>query len=89
MAASKERGGELTCQELVELVTDYLEGALDEPTSARVAAHLADCDGCADYVEEMRATVSMLGRVETSSLDQAALAELMAAFHTFHTDQRG
>ncbi len=89
VAGAKEHGGELSCQELVELVTDYLEGALDERTSARVAAHLADCDGCADYVEQMRATVSMLGRVETSSLDEVALAELMAAFRTFHTDQRG
>ncbi len=88
MAGHKEQGTNLSCQEMVELVTDYLEGALDRATRTKVAAHLAECDGCADYVEQMRATVAMLGRVETSSLDDAAMDELMAAFRTFHTGQR-
>ncbi len=89
MAGHEEQGTDLSCQEMVELVTDYLEGALDQATNDKVAAHLAECDGCADYVEQMRATVAMLGRVETSSLDDAAMDELMAAFRTFHTGPRG
>jgi anti-sigma factor RsiW len=51
---------ELRCQELVELVTDYLEGALDPSRLAALDAHLAGCDGCGAYVEQMRQTVAAL-----------------------------
>jgi anti-sigma factor RsiW len=51
---------ELTCQELVELVTDYLEGVLDPSRLAALDAHLAACDGCDTYVEQMRQTVAAL-----------------------------
>jgi anti-sigma factor RsiW len=51
---------ELSCQELVELVTDYLEGVLDPSRLAALDAHLAACDGCDTYVEQMRQTVAAL-----------------------------
>ena len=51
----------LMCQEFVELVTDYLEGALEPRVHARFEAHLADCDGCEGYLEDMRATIRTLG----------------------------
>jgi anti-sigma factor RsiW len=54
---------QLTCQELVELLTDYLEAALDEPTVRRVEEHLALCDGCVTYVDQMNATVAALRRL--------------------------
>jgi len=51
---------DLTCQELVELVTAYLEGTLDHARLAALDAHLVGCDGCATYVEQMRQTVAAL-----------------------------
>jgi anti-sigma factor RsiW len=51
---------EITCQELVELVTPYLEDALDEPTLVALEEHLVMCDWCVDYVEQIRATIGAL-----------------------------
>ena len=47
---------QLSCQELVELVTDYLEGALPEADRDRLEEHIAGCDGCRDYIAQMRTT---------------------------------
>ena len=47
----------MNCQDLVELVTDYFDGALDERTRAELDAHLAICPGCAHYMEQMRMTI--------------------------------
>jgi anti-sigma factor RsiW len=65
---------------VVELVTDYLDGALEPALAAQVAAHLAHCAGCVTYVEQIRQTTSALRRVELSGLPDAACAELLAAF---------
>ena len=70
----------VSCQEVVELVTDYLEGALDSDTAAEVEAHLGLCQGCNLYVDQMRATVRALGRVPVDSLSEEAQAELVRAF---------
>jgi anti-sigma factor RsiW len=72
---------DLNCDELVELVTDYLEGALDEETRRRVADHLAGCDGCTRYVDQMRRTITTLGSSgpEVELTDEARTA-LLAAF---------
>ena len=51
----------MTCQELVELVTDYLEGRLPDATVAQLEAHLAACDGCTAYIEQMRLTLRRSG----------------------------
>ena len=53
----------LCCREVVELVTDYLEGALPARTRARVERHLARCRGCAAYVEQMREVVRLLANL--------------------------
>ena len=71
---------DLTCQELVELVTDYLEGALDARDRARFEAHIAKCHGCTAYVEQMRATLEVVGRIDPESLSPEAEQELLAAF---------
>jgi len=52
---------ELSCQELVELVTDYLEGSLAPEERARFDEHVAECPGCDLYVEQMRATIALVG----------------------------
>ncbi|HSK25946.1 MAG TPA: zf-HC2 domain-containing protein [Jiangellales bacterium] len=78
------QGGDVRCQQVVELVTDYLEDALDADLRSRVEAHLADCDGCQEYLEQMRTTVNLLGRVPVDTLSQQARTDLLAAFRDFH-----
>jgi anti-sigma factor RsiW len=70
----------LSCQEVVELVTAYLEDALDPVTRARFVAHLEACDGCATYLEEIRVTVSTLGTLHEDDLDPIFRSRLMDAF---------
>ena len=70
----------LVCRELVELVTDYLEGALAADVHRAVADHLRRCEGCADYVSQHRSTVDALGSMAPRSLDPQACNRLMAAF---------
>jgi len=60
----------LTCQELVELVTDYLEGALREDGRARFDNHLATCRNCVIYLEQMQTTIRVIGRLREESVAQ-------------------
>jgi anti-sigma factor RsiW len=72
---------DLNCDEVVELVTDYLDGALDAETARRVADHLTGCDGCTIYVDQIRETVATLGSAprDVEMTDEARNA-LLAAF---------
>jgi anti-sigma factor RsiW len=74
----------LTCQEFVELVTAYLEGALDADTEARFEGHLALCPGCVTYVDQFRQTIDQLGMVEAPALSAETEAALLEAFRTWH-----
>jgi anti-sigma factor RsiW len=78
--APRTPGVTVHCQEIVELVTDYLEGELDADMTAEVEAHLGLCDGCNIYVEQMRSTIRALGRVPVETLSEAAQTELVRAF---------
>ena len=71
---------QLSCQELVELVTAYLEDALPDEERARFDAHLAPCDGCREYVEQMRATIELTGSLSATDLSSEAEQALLAAF---------
>jgi len=72
---------ELSCKELVELVTDYLEGVLDPSRLAALDAHLAGCDGCGAYVEQMRQTVAALrGLGDGEALFPQTREALLVAF---------
>lgn len=71
---------QLTCQELVELVTDYLENALPQPERARFEAHLSFCPGCVTYVEQMRHTVQTMGCLTEDSIDPKARDQLLELF---------
>jgi anti-sigma factor RsiW len=73
---------DIACRELVELVTDYLEGALAEARRLAVDAHLAGCPGCAAYVEQMRQTIRAAGRVEPEQLTPAQRRALLDLFGT-------
>ena len=70
----------MSCRELVELVTDYLEDALDPLTRERFVAHLRECDGCAAYVEQMRTTVRVLGEIPEDSLSVDIRDRLLDVF---------
>jgi anti-sigma factor RsiW len=70
----------LACQELVELVTDYLEGRLEPADRERFDAHIAGCDACTAYLEQMRMTLGALGRIPAESLSAQARDELLVAF---------
>jgi anti-sigma factor RsiW len=70
----------IDCAEVVELVTDYLEGAVDEPLRAEIEAHLALCPGCDAYLAQMRATIDLLGHVPVETLSPQAREELVTAF---------
>jgi len=73
----------LTCQEMVELVTDYLEGRLDDGARARFEEHVAECDACTLYIEQMRQTIVALGRIPPESVSREAEEELLAAFRNW------
>lgn len=72
--------GSMDCNELVELVTAYLDGSLDLETRARFDIHLLECDGCQNYVQQLQATVKTLGWVRGENLDPAFRARLLSAF---------
>ena len=73
----------LSCQAFVELVTDYLEGALDPATARRFEQHLDLCPGCRTYLDQMRETVARLGEVPAASLSDEARDTLLTAFRDF------
>ena len=70
----------LDCQDLVELITDYLEGALGDGDRARFEAHLEICPGCQVYMEQMRATLEVSGRVRDEDVEPEAMDKLLDAF---------
>jgi anti-sigma factor RsiW len=70
----------VSCKELVELVTDYLEGSLSWRQRRRFDKHLTLCDGCATYVEQFRVTLQALGRLGEEDVPPAAREELLAVF---------
>ena len=70
----------LMCRELVELVTGYLEGALAPDIQRAVAGHLRRCQGCTDYVSQLRSTADALGSMAPRSLDPQVCDRLVAAF---------
>jgi predicted anti-sigma-YlaC factor YlaD len=70
----------MDCVEFVELVTAYLEGALDTETEQRVVDHLALCDGCEQYLDQIRDTVRRLGDLPPEGLSNDARDALLAAF---------
>ena len=71
---------QLSCRELVELVTDYLEGALSEEERTRFEEHIGRCAGCHVYLEQMRETIVVLGRLPEAALPPDAERELLEAF---------
>ena len=79
----------LSCREVVELVTEYLEGALSEAEEVRFEEHLAMCDGCAAYLDQMRTTIALAGRLDPEAVDLEACDRLMHAFRGWKAGPEG
>jgi len=76
---------QLSCQELVELVTDYLEGALPGEEAARFEDHIGRCTGCKFYLEQIRQTIALTGRLSVDALSPEAEGALLDAFRDWHS----
>lgn len=77
---------ELSCAELVEVITDYLEDTLAAPDRNRFEVHLTECPFCTDYLDQMRATIARLGELRDESLSPATREGLMDAFRGWKGD---
>ena len=77
------RRKDIVCRQAVELVTDYLEGALNARDRARLEAHLGACPHCHEYFEQMRVSIRLMGRVEPESLTPEAREDLSALFRRY------
>jgi anti-sigma factor RsiW len=70
----------MNCDEFVELVTAYLDDSLDPATEARFVAHLAECDGCDRYLDQIQVTIAALGHLPAARLPPEARDRLLSAF---------
>ncbi len=75
--------GEMACRELVELVTDYLDGRLTVPERLRFEAHLAACSGCRAYLGQMRLTLGVLGRISERTISPEARERLLSVYRAW------
>jgi len=70
----------VTCRELVEILTDYLEGALDPAGRVEIERHIVICRGCSNYVEQMRSTIDLLGRIAADEPAEGQSDRLLEMF---------
>lgn len=75
----------MICSELVELVTEYLEGALPEERRARFEEHLRGCDGCTAYLEQFRTTIRLSGMLTEQDVPADAREALLGAFRAWNS----
>jgi len=75
---------DVPCQDIVVLVTDYLEGALPQDRAAAVERHLVMCDGCAVYLEQMRETIRIRGTLRQEDVPDEVMDVLLDAFRGQH-----
>jgi anti-sigma factor RsiW len=76
----------LVCQQVVELVTDYLEGSLSAADHRRFEAHLADCPHCTEYLAQIRETIRLAGRVEPEDLTPAMRTDLTDLYRRWRAE---
>ncbi len=81
--------GDLTCKELVELVTDYLEDALSPEERARFEMHLVYCRGCVHYLDQLGGTMRVMGQLSEEQIEPAAREQLLATFSDWKRTQAG
>jgi anti-sigma factor RsiW len=78
--------GELVCQEMVELITDYLEGALTRSQRKRFEAHLAGCEHCTEYLRQMRVTIRLTGRLRAEDLTPSMREEFTELYRSWRAE---
>jgi anti-sigma factor RsiW len=76
----RKKPAAMDCNELVELVTDYLEGKLPQADVERFEAHLEECEACATYIEQIRQSVTVVGTLSEETLPQGAADALLGEF---------
>jgi anti-sigma factor RsiW len=76
----------LACQQVVEMVTDYLEGALSAADRARFETHLAGCPHCTEYLAQIRETIRLAGRVTPEDLTPEMRTELTDLYRRWRAD---
>jgi anti-sigma factor RsiW len=81
------RHRDLVCQQVVELVTDYLEGTLSRAARRRLEAHLAGCPHCTEYLAQMRATISLTGRLTPEDLTPQMREDLVEVYRRWQSEQ--
>lgn len=80
---------EMACQELVEVITDYLEGTLPTSDRVRFDAHLSTCGACREYVEQMRGLIRLSGSLTAQTIEPATRESLLSAFRRWRDAQTG
>jgi anti-sigma factor RsiW len=80
------RRRDLVCREAVELMSDYVEGALSKHDRVRLEAHLAGCPHCTRYLEQIRATITAAGHIELDELPDQAVDDLVALYRNWRDD---
>ncbi len=75
----------LTCREVVELVTDYLEGAMPAAERSRFEEHLMGCEGCEIYLDQVKTTVRVTGALDEASIPAEQLEALTRAFRNWRS----
>jgi anti-sigma factor RsiW len=83
------RRREIVCQQAVELVTDYLEGALSRADRRRFEAHLAGCPHCTEYLAQMRATIELTGGITADDLTEPMQDEFIELYRRWRADPDG
>jgi anti-sigma factor RsiW len=73
----------ITCKELTEALTDYLEGVMPPADRARFEAHLAICDGCVTYVDQMRQVIATVHELRPDHVEATAPHDLLEAFRAW------
>jgi anti-sigma factor RsiW len=82
MSATAE---DLSCKELVEIVTDYLEGAMEAHERARFEHHLTECDGCEEYLRRIRSVIRLAGNLEPETIAPTMRERLLSSFRAWKT----
>jgi anti-sigma factor RsiW len=80
------RRNELACRQMVELITDYLEGALPRSQRRRFDAHLAGCEHCSEYLVQMRATIRLTGRLRVEDLTPEMRADFTELYRRWRSE---
>ena len=76
--------GDLGCRDLVEAVTDYLEGTMAPGGRRRFDRHLAGCEGCQEYLDQLRAVIRVVGQPMVDAVPPGTMAGLLRAFRDWH-----